>query len=393
MSQLRYLTAGESHGRALVGILEGMVAGLALTPSDVEDQLARRRHGFGRSGRQRKEQDTVEWLSGVRFGKTTGSPIALLLPNVEAEQWQEIMAAFGPETRQRAVTAPRPGHADFAGGHKYGGHQRQHTDLRNVLERASARETAMRTALGAIARRLLFELGVRITSRVVMIGGVWDKTDPWHEPLPIVEKRTDAAAVRAADPAADAAMVERIRLAMHNRESLGGVFEVRVRGLPVGLGSHTHWDRRLDGLLAQALCSIPGIKAVSIGDGAESAAQVGSAIQDGFSNARGQRLTNHAGGLEGGMTNGEDLWFTASMKPIPTLAKPLPSFDWQSSEGCEAHGERADSAAVPAAGVIGEAVTALVVANAYLEKLGGDHLDDLLARKRTLHFTRGEDHG
>ncbi len=365
---LRYLTAGESHGPALVGILEGMPAGLPLVAADIDAQLERRQQGYGRGGRMAIERDRVAILAGVRHGLTLGSPIALLIENRDWPNWRDRMSAEPGQADP--VTVPRPGHADYAGAVKYG-----HQDLRNVLERASARETAIRVALGAVARRLLGEFGITVGSLVTAIGPV--EAAP-VEPGLAAWSQAEQSPVRCADPAAAAPMMAAIDAARAAGDSLGGLFEVAALGLPVGLGSHAHWDRRLDGRLAQAFMAIPAIKAVEIGLGRAAAGLPGSAVHDPFAPDR-SRTTNHAGGLEGGITNGQPLVVRAAMKPIPTLTSPLPSVDLATGRPHPAHAERSDVCAVPAAAVVGEAVLALELAAALLERLGGDSLDQLRA--------------
>lgn len=381
MSRLRFLTAGESHGPALVGILEGLPAGLPLEASDIDRDLRRRMAGHGRGGRMRIEADTAEILSGLRFGLTLGSPLSLLVRNRDFANWGERMQLEPGGPDPSAVTVPRPGHADLAGALKYG-----HTDdLRNVLERASARETAMRVALGAAARTFLRNLGVSVGSYVRSIGGVeavaaWDaqpelaRTDA--ESLAL---RADLSEVRALDVDSTRQLVQAIDDARKRRDTLGGVVEVLVTGLPPGLGSHVQWDRKLDGRLARALLSIPAIKAVEIGDGWMASALSGSQVHDPIHLA-GDRLirsSNHAGGLEGGITNGEPLVIRAAMKPIATIPAALPSVDLATLKERRAHIERSDTCAVPAAGVIAEAMVCLTLADAILETLGGDTLASL----------------
>ncbi|GIW73303.1 MAG: chorismate synthase [Planctomycetota bacterium] len=379
LRRLRLLTAGESHGPAITAVLEGMPAGLELPPGYVDEQLRRRQQGYGRGGRQRIEQDRVRWLGGLRFGRTLGSPLAMLIENRDFANWAEEMAPEGPEVRRRQVRVPRPGHADYAGGLKY-----RARDLRDVLERASARETAARVAAGAVARRLLEELGIELCSRVVAIGGVQDTSSVAGLSIAEIRERTEASSVRALGAEASAAMVARIERAQREGDSVGGVFEVRARGVVPGLGSHVQWDRRLDALLVGALCSIQAVKAAAVGEGIELAAAPGSQAHDAFAlPAEGgppRRTTNRAGGIEGGMTNGEDVVVRGWMKPLSTLPRPLPSFDWLRGEPAAAHRERTDSCAVPAAAVVGEAMVALVLADALLDKLGGDSMDELRER-------------
>lgn len=379
--RLRFLTAGESHGPALVAILEGLPAGLAVPSEAVDRDLARRQKGYGRGGRQSIERDRVRYLGGVRFGRTLGSPVAMLIENLDFASWREVMAQEGPPSDRRAVRVPRPGHADYAGGVKYRAH-----DLRDVLERASARETAARVACGALARRLLEEVGIEIWSRVVSIGAARDpEPPPAGAPIPELRARTEASPVRALSERAGAEMVAAIDEAMRAKETLGGVFEVRARGCPIGLGSHVQWDRRLDGRIARAIVSIPAVKGVEIGDAFEVAAGPGSRAHDEFEarpGARPARRTNRAGGLEGGITNGEEVVVRAAMKPLSTLSRPLESFDWRTGEPAPAHVERSDVCAVPAAAVIGEAMLALVLGDALLEKFGGDEIEEVVERVR-----------
>jgi chorismate synthase len=378
LHRLRFLTAGESHGPGLVAIIEGVPAGLPLSSEYVNAELRRRQKGYGRGGRQRIERDQVAFSGGLRFGRTLGSPIAMVLENRDFKSWTEEMAPEGPEVRRRPVRVPRPGHADYAGGIKY-----RASDLRDILERASARETAARVAAGAVARRLLDELGVEVCSRVVSIGGVADPTPVQGLSVADIRERTEASSVRALTDEATEAIVERIKQAQKDRSSVGGVFEVIARGAPPGLGSHAHWDRKLDGRLAQAVMSIQAIKAAAIGDGEEVAHLPGHEAHDAFAlGADGApvRTGNRAGGLEGGITNGEDVIVRGWMKPISTLPRALPSFDWHTGEADAAHVERTDACAVPAAAVVGEAMVALVLADALLEKLGGDSLDEIRER-------------
>ncbi len=378
MKRLRFLTAGESHGPALSGILEGLPAGIPLEAADLDRDLARRQQGYGRGGRMKIERDAVEIVGGVRFGETLGSPLALLVRNRDFAHWEERMqiAPGGPD--EKPVTVPRPGHADLAGGIKYG-----HTsDLRNVLERASARETAMRVALGGAAKALLRELGIGVGSYVRSIGGA---VGSGADEVAAALARDDAEALalladrfetRALDRASSDRFVQAIDEARKRRDTLGGVVEVVVTGLPIGLGSHVQWDRKLDGRLAQALMSIPAIKAVEVGDGFEAATLHGSEVHDPIqlSYGRLERTRNRAGGLEGGITNGEPLVVRASMKPIATVPAALASVDLRRLEERKAHVERSDTCAVPAAGVVAEAMVALALADALLEVLGGDTL-------------------
>jgi len=385
MLMLRFFTAGESHGQALIGILEGMPAGLQITRDYINHQLRRRQKGYGRGGRVKIERDEVEILSGVRFGRTLGSPIALLIRNRDWTNWREEMAVEDQEAGRR-VTVPRPGHADLAGVTKY-----RHGDIRNVLERSSARETAMRVAICTPARRLLEEFGVCIASHVISIGKAEGRG--WEPGVTLLNEAIDRSPVRCIDPEAEEAMMAEIDRATKSGDSIGGIFEVVVTGLPVGLGSYAQWDRRLDGLLAQAMMSIQAIKGVEIGLGFESARRPGSKVHDEIYFGEGgyYRKTNNAGGIEGGVTNGEPVVIRAAMKPIPTLSKPLHSVDINTKQEREAHRERSDVCAVPAASVVGEAVVAFTLANAFLEKFGGDSLDEI--RERIGDVRKGDDPG
>jgi chorismate synthase len=376
---IRFTTAGESHGRALVAIVEGVPAGLPLVAADIDADLARRMHGHGRGGRMRIEADRARILSGVRAGETLGSPIALLIENRDFENWGDVMAVEPSDAApRRRLTRPRPGHADLAGSLKY-----DRSDARDVLERASARETAARVAAGAVCRRLLAEFGVEIGSHVVALGGV-EAAAP--EPLPVpLNAASDRSALRCLDAAAEAAMVARIDAAREAGDTLGGVAEVVARHLPVGLGSHVSWDRRLGARLAAAWMSIPAVKGVEIGLGFRSARLPGSEAHDeilraGAGEARGAggvgRPTNRAGGLEGGMTTGEPLVARIAMKPLSTLMRPLASVDLETGAAAQAQAERSDVTAVPAMAVIAEAMAALVLADAWMEKFGGDSLGE-----------------
>lgn len=378
--RLRFSTAGESHGKALVALVEGVPAGLPVSAEWVDRDLARRMQGYGRGGRMRIEQDRVEWLSGVRAGETLGSPIAMLIANRDWDNWQDVMAAEGTpgEARRRRVTRPRPGHADLVGVLKY-----DRTDARDILERASARETTARVAAGALARRLLDEFGVEVGSHVVSLGGV-TAMRPSVLPTPL-NIAADQSAVRTLDPDAESAMITCIDAAKSAGDTLGGEVEVVARGVVLGLGSHVSWDRKLDGRLAGMLMSIPAVKGVEIGLGFEAARRPGSAVHDpifdtGAAGALGARLgreTNNAGGLEGGMTTGEPLVVRVAMKPISTLMAPLRTVDLRSGDAANAQSERSDVTAVPAMGVIAEALVCLVLADAMVEKFGGDSLAEM----------------
>ena len=377
---IRFTTAGESHGRALVAIIEGVPAGLPLLASDVDADLARRMLGYGRGARMRIESDRAQILSGARAGETLGSPIALLIENRDFANWQDVMAVErSAEATPCRLTRPRPGHADLAGVLKY-----DRRDARDVLERASARETAARVAAGAVCRRLLADFGVEIGSHVVALGGVEARL-PDALPVPL-NAAADASPVRCLDPVAEAAMIARIDAAKAAGDTLGGLAQVVVRGLPVGLGSHVSWDRRLDARLAAAWMSIPAVKGLEIGLGFGAAGVPGSEAHDEIVPAeRGQavraggfrRLTNRAGGLEGGMTTGEPLVARLAMKPIATLLRPLASVDLDTGEPAQAQAERSDVVAVPAMAVIAEAMAALVLADAWAEKFGGDSLGEM----------------
>jgi chorismate synthase len=395
MSHLRFLTAGESHGRALIGILEGIPSGLPVSVEDIDRDLKRRQSGHGRGARMKIESDHAEILSGVRWGKTIGSPITLSIENKDWKNWQDVMSSEfvshgqkslgNQDIRIKAVTRPRPGHADLAGAIKYSQH-----DLRNILERSSARETAMRVALGAIAKKFLSEFGIMVGSYVIQIGNIKVQSSKYKQQssekvlLSLFEK-AEKSPVRCPDKETSQKMIELVDKVNKEGNSLGGIFEVFVTGAPVGLGSHIQWDKRLDGRLAQALMGIQAIKGVEIGLGFKIARNFGSQVMDEIfysqeSGVRSQesggfyRKTNNAGGIEGGMTNGMPIMIRAAMKPIPTLKRPLRSVDIITKEPVEAAYERSDICAVPAAGVIGEAMAALIIADVFLEKFGGDSM-------------------
>jgi len=377
MRLLRILTAGESHGPALTGIIEGMPAGLELIKEQVDEQLARRQKGYGRGGRMKIETDQAEILSGVRHGRTLGSPISLLVKNRDWKNWTEAMAIEpGGDETKKSVSVPRPGHADYQGVVKYG-----HDDVRNVLERASARETTMRVALGAVARTFLEALGVKIVSRVVSIADAVDETDPTGIDPAEIASTTEASEVRSLSKKAEAAFIEQIEAAKKAGDTVGGIFEVSAHGLPVGLGSYVQWDRRLEGELAKAFLSLNAIKGVELGLGFESARLPGSKVHDSIhwseDKTHAVRKTNRSGGIDGGITTAEPLVLRAAMKPISTLMEPLDSIDLKTKEGVKAHVERSDYCAVPAAGVIGEALMALELADAFLVKFGGDSLEEV----------------
>jgi chorismate synthase len=374
----RFVTAGESHGPGLTAIVEGLPAGLELRPEDIDRDLARRQLGHGRGGRMKIEKDRAEVTSGIRHGRTLGSPVALRIENRDYQNWEERMNPWPVEADVEEVHLPRPGHADLAGLQKFG-----FSDIRNVLERASARETAARVAAGALAKAFLGALGVEIRSHVTRIGSV---EAPGRDGLaPKDFDSVDESPVRCLDPEATQQMVAEIDAARKANESLGGLFQVLAFGLVPGIGSHISWEERLDGRLAGAIMSIQAMKGVGIGDGFGLAERVGSLAHDEifFSDERGYyRETNRAGGLEGGMTTGDPLVVVGAMKPLPTLTKPLRSVDTETKEPAQALRERTDSCTVPAAGVVGESMVALVLASAYRDKFGGDHLDDVRASLR-----------
>jgi chorismate synthase len=387
---LRFTTAGESHGKALVTIVEGLPAGLPVSAEWVDRELARRMQGYGRGARMKIERDQIEWLAGLRAGETLGSPVAMLIPNRDWTNWEDVMA-YEPadqigELRRRRVTRPRPGHADLAGVLKY-----DRLDARDILERASARETTARVAAGALAKRLLDEFGIEIGSHVVSLGGI--EVPPAELPAPL-NQASDRSEIRVLDRAVEAQIISRIDAAKKAGDTLGGEVEVIARGVVVGLGSHVAWDRKLDGRLAGIMMSIPAVKGVEIGMGFEAARRPGSQVHDpiqggaesGEAGKRGRgtdprggfsRPTNNAGGLEGGITNGEPVVVKVAMKPISTLMSPLATVDLASGQPAKAVSERSDVTAVPAMGVIAEAVMALVLADAMLEKFGGDSLAEM----------------
>jgi chorismate synthase len=377
MNQFSFTTAGESHGKGLVAIIEGLPAGVSVDLSFINRELWRRQQGYGRGGRMKIESDEAEILSGVRHGKTLGSPVALLIRNRDFENWQDVMNVearqFTDEKRARRVTRPRPGHTDLAGGLKYDTH-----DLRDILERASARETAARVAVGAFARLLLKEINVELASHTAMIGGVPDEpvSATWEQIASLV----DDSPLRCVDKEAEARMIALIDATKEAKDTLGGIFEVVARGSVTGLGSHTQWSRKIDGRLAQAIMCIPAVKAVEIGAGVGVSRMTGSQVHDeiGYNSERGfTRPTNRAGGIEGGITNGEEVRIRGHLKPISTLRRPLASVDVLTKEESAAAFERSDIVAVPAAGVIGEAMVAIVLADSAREKFGGDSLKEM----------------
>jgi len=377
---LRFLTAGESHGKALVSIIEGIPSNLKISSDYINRELARRQTGYGRGGRMKIEKDKVEILSGVRFGFTLGSPITLMIRNKDWENWTDIMAVEGEPINKREITNPRPGHADLVGGIKYG-----FTDLRNVLERASARETASRVAVGSVCKQLLEDIGIKIGSYVVSIGEL--EVSGRYKELSLEERFENAekSEVRIPLPEEDKRFKEYIDKVKTEGESLGGIFTVFATGVPIGLGSYVQWDRRLDGRIAQAMMSIQAIKGVEIGEGFSVAKKVGSRAHDEifWDEERGfYHKTNRAGGLEGGITNGEPIIVNVAMKPIPTLMrqKSLQSVDIKTKKPFLAAKERSDITAVPAAAVVGEAMLSIVLANAILEKFGNDNWNEIKKR-------------
>jgi chorismate synthase len=387
--QFRFTTAGESHGKALIAIVEGVPYGLAIDKGVIDRELKRRQQGYGRGGRMKIESDAVEILSGVRHGRSIGSPIALMIENRDFVHWRDVMNVEPPENETgnpRVVTRPRPGHADLAGGQKFGAR-----DLRDVLERASARETAARVAAGAVAKQLLAAFGIEILSHVIKLGSV--QAVPLWRPWEEIAAIPDDSPLRCADDIAQREMIRQIDNVRADGDTLGGVFEVAVRGVPAGLGSHTSWEEKLDGRLARAVMSVQAVKAVEIGEGVANSGRRGSEAHDEifFEQSavssrqsaeegvrdRFARRTNRAGGIEGGIANGEEIRIRGYMKPISTLRKPLASVDIETKEPSEAAFERSDITAVPAAGVIAEAMTAVVLADEMRRKFGGDSIDEM----------------
>lgn len=379
MRNLRWLTAGESHGKGLVGIIEGLPAGLEISEDEIAIQLARRQRGHGRGKRMQIESDRAEIMTGVRHGKTLGSPIALILANKDWPNWDHIMSVEPAGRPVKPVTLPRPGHGDLAGVKKYG-----FTDIRNVLERASARETAMRVALGTVARKFLREFDIEVGSRVLSIHEVRDSTELGGDLTPeSLNTRVDASPVRCLDPQAEKEMIRAIDQAKAAGDSVGGTFEVIATGAPYGLGSHIQWDLKLKARLSQAVISIQAIEGVEIGLGFAGSRRLGSAFQDEIikeeQTGRLARISNNAGGIESGMSNAQPIVVRAAMKPLPTLMKPLRSVEIDTGEPGLAHKERTDSCAVPAASIIAESMVCLVLADAIMEKFGGDSMAQVKA--------------
>jgi chorismate synthase len=394
---IRYFTAGESHGKALVGIVEGMPSGIPISSKYINHQLWRRQQGFGRGGRMRIESDKVEILSGVRHGKTIGSPITLMIQNLDSPKWREVMSIEGSEKGTEKITIPRPGHADYAGMKKY-----LYDDIRNVIERSSARETATRVACCTVVRKFLEDFGIFIGSHVLSIGCAVIKDRRRIDRAILkylkascgaykIAEEADKSELRMLDRNLELAAIALVRKTRKVGDTVGGIFEILVTGAPVGLGSYVHFDRKLDGQFAQALMSIQAVKGVEIGNGFLNSLRLGSEVHDPFSlkNGRITRKSNNAGGLEGGTTNGEMIILHAAMKPISTLANPLKSIDFKTFRPVKSRYERSDVCAVPACSVIGEAVIAPVLANAFLEKFGGDSLAEIASHyKRQQAFNK-----
>lgn len=371
----RLITAGESHGKGLIGVIEGFPANVKIDIEEINKDLARRQKGYGRGGRMKIEKDRVEILSGIRGGKTLGSPISFLIENKDYENWEPYMNPIDVDREARKVTEPRPGHADLTGAMKYG-----FDDVRNVLERSSARETAVRVAIGSIARQLLEYFNIKVVSHVTTIGEA-----SLQEKVEEIEKiqLAETSEVRCCDEAVETTMIEEIKRAKEEGNSLGGVFEIHVTGVPAGLGSYVQWDRKLDAKLAYALMGIQAIKGVETGYGFENAEKRGSLVHDEIFYSPDQgyyRETNHAGGIEGGMSNGENIIIRCAMKPIPTLYTPLRTVDIETKEAALATVERSDTCAVPAASVVGEMVAITVIAQEFLNKYGSDSLEEITKR-------------
>ena len=375
LARLKFLTAGESHGQGLLGILDGMLAGLEISEDYIGVQLARRQMGYGRGGRMKIEKDHAEIWCGVRHGKTLGAPVGLIIRNKDWDNWTRKMSVDPVDGQIRKVTLPRPGHADLAGIQKY-----EFDDIRNVLERSSARETTMRVGLGSVCRKLLEEVGIEVGSRVVQIHDIKDESVSKFSPNQL-SKMADASPVRCLDKEVESAMVKTIDNAKASGDSVGGIFEVIANGLPYGLGAHTQWDRKLHTRISAMLMSVNAFKGIEIGEGFGGAEKFGSEVHDeiGHDGEKFIRYSNNAGGIEGGMSNAQPIVIRMAMKPIPTLIKPLHSVDIHSKEKKDAHKERTDSCAVPAASIIAESMLCFVLADALLEKFGGDSVDQLKA--------------
>ena len=375
LARLKFLTAGESHGQGLLGILDGMLAGLEISEDYIGVQLARRQMGYGRGGRMKIEKDHAEIWCGVRHGKTLGAPVGLIIRNKDWENWTTKMSVEPVDAQIRKVTLPRPGHADLAGIQKY-----EFDDIRNVLERSSARETTMRVGLGSVCRKLLEEVGIEVGSRVVQIHDVKDESVSDISPNQL-SKRADASPVRCLDKEVESAMVKTINNAKTSGDSVGGIFEVIANGIPYGLGAHTQWDRKFHTRISAMLMSVNAFKGIEIGAGFGEAEKLGSEVHDeiGHDGEKFIRYTNNAGGIEGGMSNAQPIVIRMAMKPIPTLIKPLRSVDIRTKEKKDAHKERTDSCAVPAASIIAESMLCFVLADALLEKFGGDSVNQFKA--------------
>ena len=377
LARIKYLTAGESHGKGLLGIIDGLPAGLEIDEKFISQDLFRRQQGHGRGGRMKIEEDHAEIYTGIRHGKSLGSPIGLILPNKDWKNWTIKMSIDPVEDKIKKITLPRPGHADLAGVQKY-----DSDDIRNILERSSARETAMRVALASICRKLLLEVGIEVGSRVVQIHTVKDETLLSDNiSLKTLNNKADKSPVRCLDKKVEKRMIGAIDKAKNEGDSVGGVFEVIASGLPYGLGSHVQWDKKLHGRIAESIMSVNAFKGIEIGLGFESTRYFGSEVHDeiGWNGEKYTRYSNNAGGIEGGMSNAQSIILRAVMKPIPTLIKPLRSVDIKTKEDKLAHKERTDSCSVPAASIVAEAMLCFVLADALLEKFGGDTMDQLKA--------------
>ncbi|EOD01339.1 chorismate synthase [Caldisalinibacter kiritimatiensis] len=377
---LRFLSGGESHGKCLVGIIEGLPSNLEIDINKINKELSRRQKGYGRGGRMKIEKDKVEILSGIRGGKTIGSPVSLLIKNRDWENWKEVMSIIDNIDNDKKVNSPRPGHGDLAGAVKY-----NQTDIRNILERASARETAMRVAIGSIAKQLLKKFDIYIYSHVLEIGNV--RINARKVSIEQLQK-IDESPLRVIDKETENKIIKKIDEAKKQGDTLGGIFELIAVNVPIGLGSHVNWDRKLDGIIAQAIMSIQGIKGVEIGLGFESSRTLGSQVHDEiYYNGQYYRKTNNAGGIEAGITNGNNIVVRAAMKPIPTLSRPLDSVDMITKQNTKAQKERSDVCAVPSASIVGENVLAWVLAKEFVNKFGGDSIEEMLSNyKRYIQY-------